>query len=50
MSRHETVAMRAAAERRETPSFTSTGYIVTIKSMARPEADGMKRSAKAPIT
>ena len=50
MSRQDTVMIRAAAESRETPRRTSTGYIVTIKSMDRPEALGMNKSATAPTT
>ena len=41
-SRQPEVATRAAAESGETPRRTSTGYMVTIRSIARPEAEGMK--------
>lgn len=49
-SRQSVVAMAAVAEMRETPSATRIGNMVTMSSMARPEALLMASPRNMPST
>ena len=49
-SRHRVVAMAAVAEIRDTPRATRIGNMVTMRSIARPEALLMARPRNMPST